>query len=239
MAIPTNAWDEGKPAGTRDINLGDDDIREMKTQVREIIGVDHQIANAGSGDDWGKHTILTLLIQAAMTTVVGAGRVGVKVISGIAELFYRDDAGTETQITNNGSLTTSFTAGMIIMWSGTLATIPTGWALCDGVGGRPNLLNKFVRGVSTAATNPGTVGGSDTHGTPSHTLIEAEIPAHTHTLTTWRNGTAYIPGRPDAYTNNNPNGNATTDPTGGNGGHTHPDAYNIPVYYEIAYIIKT
>ena len=27
----------------------------------------------------------------------------------------------------------------IIMWSGTAADIPTGWALCDGTGGTPDL----------------------------------------------------------------------------------------------------
>jgi len=134
MAIPTNAWDETKPAGTRDINLGDDDIREFKTQIRQIVEVDHEIASAGSGADWGKHKILTLLIQAALTTVAGAGRIGVKVISGIAELFYRDDAGTETQITSNGTINVvipgSTITGEIRGWSGVAA--PTNWLLCDG-----------------------------------------------------------------------------------------------------------
>lgn len=34
--------------------------------------------------------------------------------------------------------------GMIILWHGTIATIPSGWVLCDGSGGTPDLRNKFV-----------------------------------------------------------------------------------------------
>jgi hypothetical protein len=40
--------------------------------------------------------------------------------------------------------------GGIIMWSGTLATVPTGWALCDGTNGTPDLRDKFVWGVSSS-----------------------------------------------------------------------------------------
>ncbi len=42
----------------------------------------------------------------------------------------------------------SVAVGTIAMWSGTIATIPTGWALCDGNNGTPNLLDKFVIGAS-------------------------------------------------------------------------------------------
>jgi hypothetical protein len=49
--------------------------------------------------------------------------------------------------------------GGIIMWSGLLANIPSGWALCDGQSGRPDLRARFVVGAS-AAENPGGTGGS-------------------------------------------------------------------------------
>ncbi len=61
----------------------------------------------------------------------------------------------------NGS-DASLPVGVIVMWSGTLATIPSGWALCDGGGGRPDLRDRFIRGAAAAA-NPGTTGGSGTH----------------------------------------------------------------------------
>ena len=38
--------------------------------------------------------------------------------------------------------------GGIIMWSGTIATIPNNWLLCDGNGGTPNLTNRFIVGAS-------------------------------------------------------------------------------------------
>jgi hypothetical protein len=34
--------------------------------------------------------------------------------------------------------------GVVVMWSGTIATIPDGWALCDGSNGTPDLRNKFI-----------------------------------------------------------------------------------------------
>lgn len=55
-----------------------------------------------------------------------------------------------------------FPSGGIIMWSGTLASIPTGWVLCDGTNGTPNLTDRFVWGVGPAE-DPGAVGGSTSH----------------------------------------------------------------------------
>ncbi|MEK9727464.1 MAG: hypothetical protein VW397_05095, partial [Candidatus Margulisiibacteriota bacterium] len=40
--------------------------------------------------------------------------------------------------------------GVIVMWSGTKASIPAGWALCDGQSGRPNLTDKFIMGADLA-----------------------------------------------------------------------------------------
>jgi hypothetical protein len=71
-------------------------------------------------------------------------------------------------------------AGIIAMWSGTLATIPSGWQLCDGTNGTPNLQGLFIVGagnVSPAATggmgllNPGGPSGDTSAGSglgPSH-----------------------------------------------------------------------
>lgn len=38
--------------------------------------------------------------------------------------------------------------GGIIMWSGTINTIPTGWALCNGQNGTPDLRDRFIVGAS-------------------------------------------------------------------------------------------
>ena len=77
----------------------------------------------------------------------------------------------------------SVPTGVIALWSGSIATIPSGWALCDGTGGRPNLQGLFVVGagnVSPAATggmgliSPGGPSGDNSAGTglgPSHTHV--------------------------------------------------------------------
>ena len=50
-----------------------------------------------------------------------------------------------------------FVSGMIIAFKG--SSIPSGWALCDGSNGTPNLIGKFIRGGSTFTA--GDTGGKD------------------------------------------------------------------------------
>lgn len=59
---------------------------------------------------------------------------------------------TTTQQPSSGNIP----QGGIIMWSGTNASIPAGWALCNGSNGTPDLTDKFVISVASAAENPGT-----------------------------------------------------------------------------------
>lgn len=66
-------------------------------------------------------------------------------------------------------------SGGIIMWSGLISAIPTGWALCDGTNGTPDLRNRFVVGAGDQY-NRNDVGGAD-----SVTLSEDEMPRHGHT----------------------------------------------------------
>lgn len=53
-------------------------------------------------------------------------------------------------------------AGIIVGWDGTIANIPSGWNLCNGTSGTPNLLDKYLKSVGTSE-NPGTTGGATTH----------------------------------------------------------------------------
>lgn len=72
--------------------------------------------------------------------------------------------------------------GIITMWSGTKANIPTGWALCDGLNGTPNLLDRFVLSVGISNYTAGdinTTGGSNS----THAITVAEMPTHNHTGT--------------------------------------------------------
>ena len=86
--------------------------------------------------------------------------------------------------------------GGIIMWSGTIANIPSGWELCNGSNGTPDLRNKFIVGAhsdlsgeaKTSVEGSSTftqTGGNISHGhggsTQATTLSSNQIPAHTHT----------------------------------------------------------
>lgn len=74
-----------------------------------------------------------------------------------------------TQIATTAFVRDIIPAGIISMWSGSIVSIPSGWALCDGNNGTPNLLDRFV--ISAGSTyNVGATGGSK----------DAIAIAHTH-----------------------------------------------------------
>ena len=66
-------------------------------------------------------------------------------------------------------------AGGIIMWSGSVANIPSGWYLCNGSYGTPDLRDRFVIGAGSSY-NPGATGGAT-----SVTLSTSNMPSHSHT----------------------------------------------------------
>ena len=142
-------------------------------------------------------------------------------------------------------------AGVILLWSGSIASIPSGWNLCDGTNGTPDLRNRFV----VAAGDTYAVGA--TGGADSVTLDASQMPAHTHTGTTSTDGahnhnvsvqaaTIQDCQRDNSYfrgdgglttytttTNGNHSHTFTTASTGGGGSHE-----NRPPYYALAYIQK-
>jgi hypothetical protein len=129
---------------------------------------------------------------------------------------------------NNGS---PLPSGTIVMWSGPLAGIPDGWALCNGQNGTPDLQDRFIRGVKTGE-NPGPTGGSETH---SHV-----VNGHTHTLPKTTGNTSggggYVAfGRNAGLTGNH------SHPLGGNTGASAPgtNAQNhLPPFFKLAFIMK-
>jgi len=145
--------------------------------------------------------------------------------------------------------------GTIVMWSGLLSAIPSGWVLCDGTGGTPNLIATFIRGVSTDATDPGSTGGADTvtltgaeSGLVSHSHSSSvSDPGHTHSVS---NGSATsTPGvyfRNTASTGASYSLNTASSTTGisvsvGTAGPSAASSAheNMPSYYELAYIQKS
>ena len=69
---------------------------------------------------------------------------------------------------------TACATGMVTMWAGAIGSIPTGWQLCNGSSGAPDLRDKFIIGAGN------TYSISNTGGSATHTLTEAELPSHSH-----------------------------------------------------------
>lgn len=92
-------------------------------------------------------------------------------------------------------------AGVIVMWSGTLASVPSGWALCDGNAGTPDLRDRFIYGW-TQGVDPGGTGGSTSY-TPAGTVSTptfagtafSDVINHTHTVSVNDPGHTHITQR--------------------------------------------
>ncbi len=132
----------------------------------------------------------------------------------------------------------SFVTGMIIMWNTTVATIPSGWVLCDGNNNTPDLRARFIVGVGdgTGAGNSNySVGNSG--GAEQVTLTTAQIPSHTHTHIKAVHPASSGPEQNQsggAEDRSNFNVSATTGSAGGGAAHE-----NRPPYYALAFIMKT
>ena len=100
---------------------------------------------------------------------------GVAVTATAAELNILDGVTASTADINTAS-THYVPSGGIIMWSGSVASIPSGWFLCDGNNSTPDLRNRFVVGAGDTYAVDAT-GGAD-----SVTLSESQIPGHTHSF---------------------------------------------------------
>jgi hypothetical protein len=128
--------------------------------------------------------------------------------------------------------------GGIILWSGSVGAIPTGWVLCNGSNGTPDLRSRFVVGAGSTY-NVAATGGSANAVVVSHTHSITD-PGHAHTYTSkgatnsgvdqW-NG---IVGRLGSISTST----ATTGIAVNSTGQSGVDA-NLPPYYALAYIMKT
>ena len=66
--------------------------------------------------------------------------------------------------------------GLISLWSGSSSSIPSGWTICNGQNGTPDLRNRFVLGAGD------TYAVDATGGNESVTLSTSQMPSHTHTF---------------------------------------------------------
>ena len=101
----TYTWDETKPAGTRAINLGDDDIREFKAAVRERLQFGGMYFPSAHDELAGEFSYLRLAEQSSNpTATANKGYVFSKDVSGVTELHYIDSAGNVVQLTVAGKM---------------------------------------------------------------------------------------------------------------------------------------
>lgn len=110
--------------------------------------------------------------------------------------------------------------GFICLWSGTIENIPSGWHLCDGTMGTPDLRSKFIIGAGS------TYGVGDTGGSDSHDHEFTGI-AHDHTFGV---GNILEVVAPDGDVS------STTSSDVADG--TVESKTELPPYYALAFIMK-
>ena len=118
-------------------------------------------------------------------------------------------AGSNITLTHNNANEFTISAsqyqvptGLISLWSGSSSSIPSGWTICNGQNGTPDLRNRFVLGAGD------TYAVDATGGNESITLSTSQMPSHSHSGTTG--------GQDQNHTHDS--GNLGTNNTGG---HTH------------------
>ena len=140
--------------------------------------------------------------------------------------------------------------GKVDMWSGSVATIPTGWVLADGVtrthpeGGTytpPDLRNRFIVGAGqdggtytpghdaiagTGYYAPGATGGED-----KHTLTIPEMPSHSHGVPVGCDS-----GGPDGQVWSVKTWVVSSYSTNAQGGSQQHE--NRPLFYSLCYLYK-
>jgi hypothetical protein len=143
---------------------------------------------------------------------------------------------------------TPIPVGVILLWSGSIGSIPAGYALCNGNNGTPDLRNRFIVGAGSTFAVDATGGSADSI-LPLHTHVATTVltdPGHSHTVVSGigpndpstvfttgidqdprvtRSTSTAVTGITAATTNTSVGVSAT------NG--------NLPPYYALCYIIKT
>jgi len=143
-------------------------------------------------------------------------------------------------LTTIPTATPSIPTGCILLWSGSTGSIPSGFLLCDGTNGTPDLRNSFIVGAGNNYT-VGQTGGS----------ADAIVVSHTHTATVTDPGHFHYIGyqfstfSPGATGSLIQGGSTNTDTkttgisvTNASTGISATNA-NLPPYYALAYIQKT
>lgn len=164
--------------------------------------------------------VIGLANATTAPTSAPTGGIILYAVSGACKL-YRSDG----QVLNIG-----YPSGVIMMWSGSVASIPSGWVLCDGTNGTPDLRDRFIVGAKqddggvakTNITGSLTQSGGSISYTPAGTV--ASIAASGAAAV--KVGTAASNAEPSGHTHAAP-------------AFTGTGATIIPPYFSLCYIMKT
>lgn len=209
-------------------------------------------ATSGSTSSMYTHTVVT--------------KVGIGTSSPSVELDVNGSITSNSVVTTNTLNVSGFPsnalvpAGIIVMWSGSIGSIPFGWGLCNGTNGTPDLSGRFILSAGTNSApavgdlNPnylvGQIGGENTH-----TLTVNEMPTHNHTGTTGNDSPDHTHDSWAAYNTGfiGQNGSSATHSdnqtiTSGGASNRHQHSIpsqgggqpheNRPPYYVLAFIMK-
>lgn len=120
-------------------------------------------------------------------------------------------------------------SGVIMMWSGTISTIPTGFFLCNGSNSTPDLRNLFIVGADADA---GGIAKSTITGSALQSHATGIVGNHVHAVTGGKSGNVVDgPILFDATATDATPRNTNTN-TGGN-------TNNISPFYALAFIMKS
>ena len=192
--------------------------REL-SQFANVVGYDSGNIGIGTADP-------TTPVHSSNDKVLNVGIV-------TANSFFGDGSGLTG--------VSAFVTGMIMMYTG--STAPSGWALCDGQNGTPDLRDRFIVSSGNTYSIDGTGGSADAI-VVSHTHSITD-PGHTHTYSRAQdeaNGYAEVGTSQErltlnvSYANNTTVSNTTgisIDSQGSSGTNA-----NLPPYYALAFIMK-
>jgi hypothetical protein len=138
----------------------------INNAIRELMA---QLKDQQTGADGDNFTVGGNLSVTGTTTLTGT--------TSAPTVSASDDS---TKIATTAFVRDIIPSGVIVMWSGSVATIPTGWLLCDGANSTPDLRNRFIIGA-----NADDAGVAKTNVTGSATQTggskDAIVVSHTHT----------------------------------------------------------
>ena len=216
----------------------------VNNAIRSLMSLLKNQQDGSSGDPF---TVAGTLVSSGTVDITGAFRLdGTAGASGQVLL---SAGGSNTPTWGN-----AFVAGMIMLWSGSSASIPSGWLLCDGSSSTPDLRNRFVVGA-TSTYAVGATGGSADAIVVSHTHTASSSvsdPGHFHQTALLADnsgqvqfssggsiagltGVVYSTGK-GAFTDTKSTGisvSTTNTSTGSSGTNA-----NLPPYYALCYIMK-